>query len=557
MISPGPVGRPNCSLPVPSVVVQTGCRRRVAAIIAVVALLAACGRGGTEAPPSAIGTRSADPTLVNTTSGTLRGAFAADHLLFAGVPYAAPPVGALRFQPPAPPLPWQGVHDASKFGPRCMQETQNDPDFGRAVSEDCLTLNVWTPNRPATGLRPVMVWIHGGAFINGSSDIYDARWLADRGDIIVVTINYRLGTLGFLAHPSLAPDGRAGNYGLADQQAALRWVHDNIVDFGGDPGKVTIAGESAGAMSVCDHLASPGSAGLFRAAIIQSGPCQAQADLPTAQRVSLDYAASVGCGDPRTAADCLRALPADKLDSPPFYYHVGTDGLTGPVTGTPLLPVDPTTAAAQGRVARVPVLIGTTHDEFTLFVASQYMKLGRLPDYPAVLTDTFGPAGTQIAVRYPISRYGGNAALAYSAAVTDGEFACPTDRIAGSLTHAAPVYGYEFNDRSAPAPEPLRNVPFPVGASHSLELRYLFDIAGAPPLDPAQQRLSDEMIGYWARFVVTGAPQVDGQQPWPALGSNIADGPRMSLQTPEVHTFTDYDEAHQCAFWVSVPLPPR
>lgn len=533
---------------------QSASRRHLAALVATLALLSACGRGGTAAPASPTPTGSADPTLVQTMSGAVRGAFAVDHLLFAGIPYAAPPVGPLRWQAPTAPLPWQGVRDASKFGPRCVQDTRQDPDFGRPISEDCLTLNVWTPNRPATAHRPVMVWIHGGAFVNGSGDIYDARWLADRGDIVVVTFNYRLGALGFLAHPALAPGAQAGNYGLADQQAALRWVHSNIANFGGDPGKVTIAGESAGAMSVCDHLVSPASASLFRAAIIQSGPCQAQADVPTAQRVSLDYAASVGCPDQHTAADCLRALPLSKLDRPPWYYHIATDGLAGPVTGTPLIPIDPMTAAAQGRAAKVPVLIGTTHDEFTLFVASQYLRLGREPDYPAALNNTFGPIGAQIAQRYPVSRYGGDAALAYSAAVTDGVFACSTDRVAGSLTHAAPVYGYEFNDRNAPAPAPLRSVPFPVGASHSLELRYLFDVGGAPPLDPAQNRLSNEMITYWARFVTTGAPQVDGQPPWPALGRNTADGPRMSLQTPEVHTFTDFADAHQCAFWATVPL---
>ena len=368
----------------------------------------------------------------------------------------------------------------------------------------------------------------------------------------MVTLNYRLGALGFLAHPALAPDGQAGNYGLADQQAALRWVRDNIKNFGGDPAKVTIAGESAGAMSVCDHLVSPASVGLFRAAIIQSGPCQAQAALATAQRVSIDYAASLGCGDPDTSADCLRRLAVTKLNTPPAYYHIGSDGLTGPVTGTPLLPLDPVAAAAQRRIARVPVLIGTTHDEFTLFVASQYLRLGRRPDYPAVLTDTFGAAAPRIAEQYPLSSYGGDPALAYSAAVTDGVFACPADRIADSLTSAAKVYGYEFNDRAAPAPAPLKSVPFPVGASHSLELRYLFDIAGAPPLNPAQQRLSDQMITYWARFVTTGAPQADGLPSWPALSPGL-DGPRMSLQTPEVHTFTDFGDTHQCPFWASLP----
>ena len=157
------------------------------------------------------------------------------------------------------------MRDATKPGLRCPQDTHSDPDYGRPTGEDCLNLNVWTPHgaTPADP-RPVLVWIHGGGFLNGSADIYDARWMATRGDIVVVTVNYRLGTLGFLAHPALGGGGDVGNYGLADQQAALRWVHDNIADFGGDPAKVTIAGESAGAMSVCDHLVSPQSAGLFR-----------------------------------------------------------------------------------------------------------------------------------------------------------------------------------------------------------------------------------------------------------------------------------------------------
>ena len=397
-----------------------------------------------------------------------------------------------------------------------------------------------------------MVWIHGGGFLNGSADIYDARWLATRGDIVVVTVNYRLGTLGFLAHPALS-DGGTGNYGLADQQAALRWVHDNIAGFGGDPAKVTIAGESAGAMSVCDHLVAPESAGLFRAAILQSGPCQTQADRPTAQRVSLDYAATVGCGDPATAAQCLRALPAARLQRPPFYVGFGADRLTGPVTGTDRLPEDPMSAIALDRVPRVPVLIGTNTDEFTLFTAVQYLQDHGLPPYSKLLSETFGADAAAVAAHYPLQRYGGSTGLAYSAAVTDSEFACPADKMTARLAHAGPVYAYEFNDRTAPVPDPFHQVPFPVGASHGLELRYLFDIGGAPPLNPAQRQLSDQMIGYWSQFVKTGAPDVvPGQPNWPQIGADASTGPRLSLQTGKLSITTDYATRHQCPFWATL-----
>ena len=212
-----------------------------------------------------------------------------------------------------------------------------------------------------------MVWIHGGGFFNGSGDIYDARWLAEEGDIVVVTINYRLGALGFLAHPALGSPGEVGNYRLADQQAALSWVRANIANFDGDPGKVTIAGESAGGMSVCDHLVAPGSAGLFRAGILQSGPCQAQADLPTAEKISLDYAAQAGCGDPGTAPNACPHCP-ERLEEAPLYFHFGGDAVSGPVSGTTVLPV--------------PVLIGSNRDEFTVFAATQPRRHDIGPDSP-------------------------------------------------------------------------------------------------------------------------------------------------------------------------------
>ena len=243
-------------------------------------------------------------------------------------------------------------------------------------------------------------------------------------------------------------------------------------------------------------------------------PAQAQYDLPAAEKTSERYAAEAGCGDPATAAACLRALPPEKLQRPVFYDRIGTEQLSGPVTGTTSLPVDPMTGAAQGRAAKVPVLIGTTADEFNLFTALQFVR-GRPIDaahYPELLDQASAPNAAAVAQQYPPDRFGGSVPLAYSAAMTDGLFACVADRLADSLSTAEPVYSYEFNDAGAPAPEPLRAAPFPVGAGHSLELRYLFDMGGAPPLNPDQQRLSDEMIDYWSRFVATGSPGSG----WPA-----------------------------------------
>ncbi|MET0900227.1 MAG: carboxylesterase family protein [Mycobacterium sp.] len=519
--------------------------------------LCGCGRGDTAAESQA---PSPDVRLstgvVHTEAGPVRGQVASDHVLFQAIPYAAPPVGELRWQPPAPSAAWEGMRDATKSGPRCIQDTAGNPGSGRGTSEDCLTLNVWAPTA-AAGL-PVMVWIHGGAFLTGSAELYNAQWLATQGRMIVVTVNYRLGSLGFLAHPSFGPPDRLGNYGLADQQAALRWVRDNIEGFGGDPAKVTVAGESAGAMSVCDHLVAPESAGLFRAAIVMSGPCQAQLEVGAARKPSLDYAASLGCPDPATAVRCLRDLPAAALTKPLFYYQIGADGLSGPLTRTATLPVDPVQAIHSGLESPVPVLMGTNRDEFTLFVALQHFTYGRestVDEYPELLADTFGADADAVAQRYPVDNYGGSVSLAYAAAVTDGAFACVADRMGRDLVAAgAPVYAYEFTDRTAPAPEPFRQLPFPVGASHSLELQYLFDVGGRPPLDGPQRRLGDQMIAYFSQFVSTGVPVAPDAPDWPRFD---ADGsPRMSFDADGSRVRTDFDREHQCAFWAALP-PPR
>lgn len=518
--------------------------RAISVVVLVAAwILTACGHAEPATTPGL------DQGVAHTQSGSVRGVVGAGYVVFQGIPYAV----AARWHPAEPVARWSGVRAAESPGQRCVQDRARDPGFGRSTGEDCLSLNVWSPAGAAG--RPVLVWIHGGGFANGSGDIYDARWLTTRGDIVVVTVNYRLGAPGFLAHPELGGSGDVGNYGLTDQQTALRWVRDNIAGFGGDPARVTIAGESAGAMSVCDHLVAPGSAGLFRAAIMASGPCSAQARLTTAEQVSREYAARLGCAEDATAAACLRGLPAAKLEEPPWFYHLGANGLTGPVIGTRVLPVDPVATIQAGAGARVPMMIGTTRDEFTLFLALQYLRTGELPgpaDYPRLLARTFGPHADAVAARYPIESHQGSVILAYSAAVTDGYFSCVAQRLGEGHARVAPVFSYEFNDPTAPAPEPLQRVPFAVGASHSLDLRYLFDIGGAPPLNAAQQRLSDQMIGYWTRFVAIGAPEFPGAPDWPGLSGGGGGGPRMSFEQGGARVTTTFGSDHQCGFWAGL-----
>ncbi|HVV24890.1 MAG TPA: carboxylesterase family protein, partial [Pseudonocardiaceae bacterium] len=334
--------------------------------------------------------------VVRTAHGLVRGVTATGVDEFLGVPYAAPPVGRLRWQPPQPAARWNGVRDATAFAPHCAQPAGS---FGQgSTAEDCLYLNVFAPAHRARNL-PVMVWIHGGSLVTGESDDYLPTDLVHDG-VVVVTLNYRLGALGFLAHPAFG--AHSGNYGLMDQQAALRWVQRNIGGFGGNARNVTIFGESAGGLSVLSQLASPGSRGLFERAIVESGSYNpTQASLAQAEASGEAFADKVGCSD-QTAA-CLRSVPVTTL------LADENTGYTPDIDGV-VLTQQLSTSFATGRFHHVPVMDGTNHDEWRLFVGAD--ELAGHPvtaaNYQATISATLGVPATVaavIAAEYPLSDY--------------------------------------------------------------------------------------------------------------------------------------------------------
>jgi para-nitrobenzyl esterase len=526
--------------------------------------LAAAGATAATAGTRAAASGSGGAPIVTTDDGAVRGTTAGTVAEFLGIPYAAPPTGNLRWRPPAPPAGWLGVRDATQFAPSCPQPASPFLPPG-PFSEDCLYLNVYTPNRDADhrllrggdedGL-PVLAWIHGGGLTEEAGRNYDGSKLAADGTV-VVTINYRLGALGFLAHPALAsrPGGPAGNYGLMDQQAALHWVRDNIAQFGGDPHNVTIAGQSAGGLSVLAQMVSPGSRGLFQKAIIQSGSFALnQRPLADAEAAGEAFAAQAGCPD-QTAA-CLRQLPVSDLVNPNFVEIPGVvDGkvLTEPVG----------TALAAGQFAHVPVLNGTNHDEERLFVSigltvSQGTDV-LIPEQP-VTTDNYQtdiaaalgvPAAraAAIAAEYPPAAYPSPDA-AFSTLVGDASFACPALQIDQLTSQRVPTYAYEFNDDKAPQLfTPPRFVP-PV-ATHESELPYLFDLPNAPfpaQFSVGQQVLAASMRAAWANFAARGNPTTRAV-PWPAIGANSTR--MLSLVPPQPQVETDFAARHHCTFWAA------
>jgi para-nitrobenzyl esterase len=497
--------------------------------------------------------------IVHVDGGRVQGVAGNEVTTFLGIPYAAPPIGNLRWRPPQPVADWRGVRDASQFGPSCPQSPVGNPFYPPGpISEDCLYLNVYSPTQPNQGQRnrPVLVWIHGGGLVQDAARNYDGLQLAADG-VVVVTIDYRLGALGFLAASALAthPGGATGNYGLMDQQAALRWVQRNIARFGGDPDNVTIAGQSAGGLSVLAHLVSRGSRGLFQRAIVQSGAFALnQVPLAQAEAAGQQFADSINCS--QDTADCLRhASVADLVN------NFGVE-IPGVVDGSVLTePIG--TALANGRFARVPILNGITHDEERLFVDAVGIAVSQgtdvlIPDRPitetnyqsniAAVLGVSDARAAEVAAEYPPGAYA-SADVAFSTLVSDANFACPALQVDLWTSPRMPTYAYQFNDDNAPfvlAPPGY----FPAVATHDSELPYLFDQPNTPfpaTLNSDQQTLAATMRAAWTTFAATGNPSSPALA-WP---SYAGDANVMSLLAPQPIIAAGSASTHHCAFWAT------
>jgi len=480
---------------------------------------------------------------------------------FLGIPYAAPPVGDLRWTPPQRVARWHKLRDATEFANHCPQFTT---PFGLESSEeDCLYLNVYTPAKHRGWHKgrgyPVMVWFHGGAGFLGESDDYDPTRLVENEDVVVVTINYRLGFLGFLAHPALSAEadyGGSGDYGWMDQQAALEWVRRNIRHFGGDPHNVTIFGESFGGLSVHAQLASPEAAGLFHRAIVESGAYFLHTyPLAAAEAAGTAAATAMGCpGDDAATAACLRSLPVTTL-----LANQGSAGFTGNIDNK-VLTQTIGEALQSGEFNQVPVMEGSNHDEWRLFVALTFELVPPYvatdtTNYDARINASFGglPLAPYITPYYPPSpATPPGPSIALGAAGTDGIFACNSRTAIRRMANFVPVFVYEFNDQNAPElflpPNVVSGMPY--GAAHASELQYIMDVrpvVPAPALTPDQLKLADYMVSYWGHFARKADPNSRHTPDWPQYDPTA--DLFQSLIPPTPVTETTFALDHKCAFW--------
>jgi para-nitrobenzyl esterase len=497
-------------------------------------------------------------TVASFDAERFRGALADSVMVFRGVPYAAAPVGVRRWQPPARRVAstTRAVRDANTFGPACPQTPglvnfyrNIAAAFGRAdsvrlpalrSSEDCLTLNVWAP----TGSRrrapaPVMVWIHGGSNLFGesSSAVYNGAALARRG-VVVVSINYRLGALGFMALPELSkesPSHASGNYALLDQIAALQWIKRNIGAVGGDTSRVTLFGESAGAIDIMHLMASPLARGLFHRAIAESGaPMGALPTLTVAEASGVALARALGIDSSANQLDALRRMPADEVVAASMRIIAANPALASPVVDGHVLIESTGKAFDQGRVAAVPLLLGSNALEMSTLRSYVPVFERTVPAYTAWIRRTFGIAAPRALSLYPVAA-DSLVERTLLQATTHLYMTCPTRFAARGAARATnPVYLYQFT-RVIPGGESL-------GAYHSAEIGYVFGTKESwLPVEPVDYELSGRMMTYWTQFAATGNPNVAGLTDWPQysetgdrhleLGTTVRSGDGLTRET--------------------------
>ena len=492
--------------------------------------------------------------IVQTQYGAVQGKVVSGINDFLGIPYAVPPVGPLRWTAPAAPTPWANTLQATSYSAYCPQGfSEIGPGGG---SEDCLYLNVQTPaSANGTSNLPVMVWIHGGGLTTGSGQEYDGTALINAGNVVYVSFNYRLGLLGFLGLPALAqqdPHSSSGNYGLLDQQAAIAWVRQNIAAFGGNPNHITIFGESAGGQSTIDQLVSP-LLGHVSAAIIESGayaralPTQAQA-----QTQGRAVAAALDCGP--NNLPCLRNVPATTL------VNLADSSSTisiAPNVDNYVLTQQPFLAYAAGAFPHIPIIDGSNHDEYRLFVSEDEILAGTpwsAAQYYSTIEQTAGPYAQQIEAEYPLQDYT-NPGYATAALGTDYAFSCGAVVLDALIAQYTTLYTYELTDPNVP------NVFLPydpnmpsLGDSHAAELPYLFPAfkntflnLGPAQFSPSQLNLAAGMRASWTSLARYGRPLNPRGGAWQPY--NVASHDFLSLHSPSPTMEYGFFQFHNCGFW--------
>jgi len=464
-------------------------------------------------------------TVVETMYGKVRGTHSGPAFVWKGIPYATPPLGKLRFHPPQPPAPWQGIRDATTFGAIAPQDIAHvrglyhslgadteTPDPGK---EDCLYLNVWSPQAD-TKKRPVMVWLHGGAFLvgSGSQPEYDGTGFATTGDLVVVTLNYRLGFLGFLHLRELAGAEYAtsGNCALLDQLAALQWVHENIAAFGGDPENVTVFGESAGAMSIGALLTMPATQGLFQRAILQSGAAHTVQTEEQATATASTFLELLGIKTGEI--DLLAELPLERLlDAQDRLSKQKPLGLIQPVIDGITIPEHPETALAAGKAKNIAVLVGTNQDEIKLFVSGG----SETALDPGMAQRVLGDRAIEVFTTYAAARPDMGMLEIGLDMFTDYTFRIPAIRLAEyQIQQGAPVWFYRFD---WPSPDTRR------GACHALELPFVWNTLGRSVFNALlganpPHALASRMQAAWIAFARTGNPNIPDLPSWPSYDTN-------------------------------------